>query len=103
MIDRKKFVALRIKAGLSQAQLANKAGVSQQLVGEIERGQTNTSKAIYKFAAAMGVEAHELDAAIPSLDDELKEILVQIKMLPKDQAELVRRTLKDTLKLAKQR
>lgn len=100
MIDHKKFSEIRKKAKLSQSELAKAAGVSQQLIGEIERGRSKTTKAIYKLAAAMYVSAHTLDPDIPTLDDELQEIMVQITQLPPDQAKLVRRTLKDTLKIA---
>lgn len=101
MIDRNKFIAARKKADLSQAELSKAAGVSQQLIGEIEMGRSKTSKAIYKLAAAMHVSAHEMDPDIPALDDELEEIMVQIKSLPPEQGELVRRTLRDTLRIAK--
>ena len=101
MIDVKKFVAAREKAGLSQADLARRSGVTQQAIGEIEAGRSKTSRSIFKLAAAMFVPANELDDAIPALDGDLEEILVQIKSLPAAQAALVKSALRDVIQIAR--
>jgi phage repressor protein C with HTH and peptisase S24 domain len=66
MIDVEKLKKARDSAKLSQKELAKKAGVSQQLIGEIERGAVLSSKSIYKIAIALGVGANHLDPAIPA-------------------------------------
>lgn len=66
MIDRLKLVELRTAAKLSQAQLAKKAGISQQAIGEIERGAVLSSRSIHKIAAALNISANLLDPDIPA-------------------------------------
>lgn len=51
----KNLRAIRISAGLSQVQLAEKAGVTQSLVSKIEKGQANpTLDVIEAIAGALG-------------------------------------------------
>lgn len=66
MIDRHKLKELREAAKLSQAQLAKKAGVSQQAIGEIERGAVLSSRSIHKIAAALNISANLLDPEVPA-------------------------------------
>ncbi len=47
--------------GLSQAGLAAKAGVSQQLISQLERGVNTTTKELPAIAYALGVAVHEID------------------------------------------
>jgi transcriptional regulator with XRE-family HTH domain len=55
---------LREKAAISQAQLAQKAGLSQRAVRELEAGRTNPSLAtVVGVAGALGVGLDELVAA----------------------------------------
>jgi phage repressor protein C with HTH and peptisase S24 domain len=66
MIVIERLKRARDEAGLSQTALAKRAGVSQQAIGEIERGAVRSSKAIFKIASALGVPASFLDPSIPS-------------------------------------
>ena len=51
----------RIKAGMTQAELAKKMGVTPQTVRQYERGLINPKiETIEKFATALGVDAKEL-------------------------------------------
>lgn len=61
MIDRDSFIAARKAAKLSQIALAEKAGVSQQLIGSIETGRTKTSKYLPRLATALRVTLASLD------------------------------------------
>lgn len=55
-----KIFLLRKQKGWSQAQLANKAGLSQSGVQWLEKGKGRTTKHIFKIAEAFGVETSEL-------------------------------------------
>lgn len=52
---------LRRTSGLSQAALATKAGVSQQLISQLENGVNTTTKELPAIAYALGVAVHEID------------------------------------------
>lgn len=65
MINIDRLKRAREEAGLSQTALARRAGVSQQAIGEIERGAVRSSKSIYKIAAALNVSPSVLDPDIP--------------------------------------
>jgi phage repressor protein C with HTH and peptisase S24 domain len=66
MIDRDSFKAARKASGLSQAALAKRVGVAQQLIGQLERGEVRTTKLIYRIAEVLGVSAYSLDNDIPA-------------------------------------
>lgn len=66
MINIQRLKKARDDAGLTQAELAKRAGVSQQAIGEIERGAVRSTKSIYKIANALNVSVNYLDPAIPS-------------------------------------
>lgn len=51
---------LREAAGWTQIQLAEKAGVSQQLIGKIEKNKVSESRKLPKIAAAFGLTVDEL-------------------------------------------
>jgi transcriptional regulator with XRE-family HTH domain len=52
---------LRTKAGLSQEQLADVAGVHRTYVGHVERGETTpTLYSIVRFATALKLDASDL-------------------------------------------
>jgi transcriptional regulator with XRE-family HTH domain len=56
-----KLKELRLDQGLSQRQLAERAGVSNTTVANIERHRYGAHPGtIYKLAAALGVEPREL-------------------------------------------
>lgn len=54
---------LRKSKKLSQVQLAELAGVSQQLISQIERGVNQTTKELPVLAQALGVGVYEIDPA----------------------------------------
>ena len=54
---------LRKAAGLSQAALAEKAGVSQQLVSQLENNKNFSTTELPGLAFALGVPVHEIDSA----------------------------------------
>lgn len=61
--DPKRLAARRKTQNLTQRGLATKAGVSQALVAELERGKHPPSKgSLAKIAAALGVAATEFFA-----------------------------------------
>jgi len=51
------MIGARVKAGMSQAELAQKAGITQAQVSRIEGGQWPSAKTIAKLAKAMGKTA----------------------------------------------
>ncbi|GAA0023118.1 transcriptional regulator with XRE-family HTH domain [Bradyrhizobium japonicum] len=52
---------LRLSLGLSQADLADRAGIRRALISDIERCETNaTLDTIVRIARVLRVEAHEL-------------------------------------------
>lgn len=63
-----KIRTLRAEALLSQGGLAAKAGVSQQLVSQLERGENTSTKHLPKLARALGVDVGDLDPAFKSKD-----------------------------------
>jgi len=60
----KRLLEARIKAGMSQADLAEKVGVSQQSIQKIESGQTNAPRRIADIAKAVNVSAHWLQFGV---------------------------------------
>lgn len=101
MIDREKFRQARNKLGLSQTDLAREGGVSQSLIADIEVGNVLSTKAIYKIAAALHVNASYLDPNIPGIDDDLMDMMVQIKTLHPEQEKRVRRQIKAAIRIEK--
>lgn len=59
--------ALRKARGLSQTALAEKAGVGQQLISQIERGENTTTKKLPEIAKALGCQIYEIDPNYRSL------------------------------------
>ena len=55
------LIRLRKKAGLSQPALAQKSGVSQQLISQLENGVNITTKKLPDLARALGVSIYEID------------------------------------------
>ena len=55
----------RLAAGMTQEQLAERSGFSQQYISGLERGKRNpTIVSVYELAQAMGVSHEELVSAI---------------------------------------
>lgn len=79
-----KLKALREEYGLTQAQLANLAGVTAGLIGQIEQGKVQPSlKTLEKLAEVMGVspcyfimEPGAVDQMINLMNPELRELLM---------------------------
>lgn len=64
----------REAAGLSQPQLAAKAGVSQQLISQIERGENLTTKKLPQIARALGARVEDLDPDYGAPPPELRRV-----------------------------
>lgn len=59
------FRAERLKAGLSQEELANRAGLDRTYVGGVERGERNVSLVnLVRLARALGISVADLLANI---------------------------------------
>lgn len=79
-----KLKSLREEYGLTQAQLANLAGVTAGLIGQIEQGKVQPSlKTLEKLAEVMGVspcyfimEPGAVDQMLNLMNPELRELLV---------------------------
>ena len=61
---------LRTAAGLSQEELADRAGLHRTYISSIERGQRNISlKNIFVIANALGTQSGELLAPVSQTED----------------------------------
>lgn len=83
--------ALRKRAGLTQAQLAERAGITPDYLGRIERGQgAVTLETLDRIASALGVPLRQLldigEIATASREEILKSI--QATLRKKDTQEL---------------
>jgi transcriptional regulator with XRE-family HTH domain len=103
MIDIKKFKAARAAADMSQGEVGKRAGVSQQLIGEIERGATRSTKAIYRIAKALDVKAYELDPEIPAPLDAWEEAVYNARELDDETQRTILRNLQDYIDVASRR
>lgn len=88
--------ALREARGLTQAQLGELAGVSDQLVGRLERADSQTTlKSIKKIAAALGVDPLDLFSREPVVEPEgerarlLQKITARVSRLGERELEKV--------------
>jgi transcriptional regulator with XRE-family HTH domain len=78
----------RTDAGLSQKRLADKAGVSQQLISQIENDVPASTKALPQLAHALGISVFDLDpdfGAIGEPDaarEELMSLYDRLGVLP---------------------
>ena len=103
MIDIEKFKAARMASGLSQSRLAKVAGVSQQLIGEIEAGRSRTTKSIYKISEALNIKAYELDDEIPAPEADWDTAVGELRLLTKEEQEFALKNLRDFIQLVKNR
>jgi transcriptional regulator with XRE-family HTH domain len=62
---------LRKEKGLSQPRLAEKSGVSQQLISQIESGRNETTNKLPSLARALGVRVADIDPAYEGVADEV--------------------------------
>jgi transcriptional regulator with XRE-family HTH domain len=87
MLDR--FLALRRMAGLSQSELASRAGVSRSLVAAIEAGRNTPSVAAgIALARALGVSVEELFE--PEVDGDGGDLMAATPLRDGDAIRLVR-------------
>jgi transcriptional regulator with XRE-family HTH domain len=65
----------RRKCGISQAKLAEKAGISTQYIGMIELSrQFPTPEVLERIAEALSIEPYELFAVPPSLENSMERL-----------------------------
>ena len=83
--------------------MANKAGVSQQLIGEIETGRTRSTKAIYKIAHALGTAASLLDSDIPAIEGLYAKIMDDLKELSEEDALYLLQSFASNIEFTKNR
>jgi transcriptional regulator with XRE-family HTH domain len=86
---------LREREGLSQTGLAKKAGVSQQLISQLEREENVTTKKLPEIARALNATIQEIDpnfapgGGLGPEGDELMAIYDRLKEYPDWQAYLL--------------
>jgi transcriptional regulator with XRE-family HTH domain len=74
--------ALRLRAGLTQEELAKKAGLDRPWVNQMERGNRPiTASPAEKLAAALGVSPAELGAEAQSLEPEYRSLHQRLEEL----------------------
>ena len=56
----------RKASGLSQAQLAERVGLTQGRIAQLERGDPSDLQQRYDLAVALGVDPHRLDTRLAS-------------------------------------
>jgi transcriptional regulator with XRE-family HTH domain len=78
----KKVRFYREKAGLTQAELAEKSGLSDNFIGLIERGIKHPKlTTLTKISAVLGVQLHELFHPLNTGEEENKIALKELKEL----------------------
>lgn len=65
---------LREDLRMTQPELAKKAGVSQQLISQIEKGENDTTKKLPALARALGVSVTDIDGRYEVGDREATEV-----------------------------
>ena len=79
---------LRARHGLSQAQLAYRAGTSQQAISRIERGVVSPSVAFLERLALVCGEDLVLDARVREVPFDPSQLDTRLAMAPAERAEL---------------
>lgn len=78
-VDGKKVVMLRNAKQMSQRELAQKAGISQWSVCQVETGKSNgTDETLGKLAKALGVEPNEIDLDARRLSNAIIENRINV-------------------------
>jgi transcriptional regulator with XRE-family HTH domain len=81
----RRLQAARVRAGLTQTQLGERAGVKQSYIFELEYGTTNiTLRTLEKMASALGLEVHDLlpnPKVQPKSGKELMGIIEELERL----------------------
>lgn len=95
---------LRKDAGLTQAQLAEKVGVSQQIIASYENGRRNFPVArLLELAEALGVQAGELLTGKQELHtrrtSRLDKQLVAVRQLPARRRQFVSEFLESVVEI----
>jgi transcriptional regulator with XRE-family HTH domain len=79
---------------LTQGELAQRAGVSQQMVSDIERGRTRSVRDLVKLARALNVSADFLlGADSDTFADDLYDLIMQLSPDRREDALAILRTL----------
>ena len=87
---------LRLKQGLSQEELAKKAGIDKQELARVERGSRNLTLMSRNLAIVLGVRTNRL--SIPWYDDNLEFDPVSLEKMPgltKDQKLYISETIRN--------
>ena len=99
-----RLAALRKQCGLSQAQFAEKAGVSREMVGYYERRTDNPESAfVVKAATVLGCTTDELLGVQPGKTkkvgrkSKLDRYVEQVKALPKGEQQYVLKFLEQVV------
>jgi len=80
------LVRTRIKKGLSQKELAEKAGLKQPAIGRMESGDTVPNlKTICKVAGALDLQIKAVENSTAKLLDDMKNGNDRSKLIPMDQ------------------
>jgi transcriptional regulator with XRE-family HTH domain len=103
MINSTLVKQLRDDKEISQAELASRVGVVQQLIGQIERGQVRTTKAIFAIARELGVPAHVLDPDIPAVQGWAAKISEELNEVDDEVASHLLQNLDNEIQFAKSR
>jgi len=78
---------LRNAAGMSQHKLAEKSGVSQQLISQIERGENTSTKYLPALASAIGCQISDID---PSYEEQsVSTVLTKVGIMSWKEAESI--------------
>ncbi|WP_137392263.1 helix-turn-helix domain-containing protein [Rhodoligotrophos defluvii] len=79
---------LRRAANMSQMELAQKSGLTQQMISHLETGRNETTKELPALASALGVRVHEIDPnySPPTqlLDEQLAEVFQRLSTAPEE-------------------
>jgi transcriptional regulator with XRE-family HTH domain len=92
---------LRLRRGLTQAQLAARVGYTQRAISDLENGNTNVHAVVlYHIAKALQVDPIELCMSVWPNDDLMlqtdraqEELLLLVKQIPPERRDLAKKLL----------